>query len=234
MPYLTKRFVVYFDQGTSFNRSVHEMDEHEFFQLTPGQPIYPKGVKTVWESYKPVYSPLFVGNETNLVDDVGQYGSIYLFLDQGFILNKVNVEPKDVKIDISFFRYSVPEKNPDKILYSFYNATEHDIVSIYATVIKDDGSLLGKLKSNPDDVEYRMYLLKRSLSLSPKIGIPKENKVFPENMTAAHVADYLQVKIKTIRNWTSEGKIPVLKLPTGAVRYKLSVIEKWMVDKGQK
>jgi len=87
------------------------MDEHEFFQLTPGQPIYPKGVKTVWESYKPVYSPLFVENETNLVDDVGQYGSIYLFPDQGKILNKVHVEPKDVKIDISFFRYSDPENN---------------------------------------------------------------------------------------------------------------------------
>ena len=134
MPYLTKRFVVYFDHGDCFYRSVHELDDSEFFQLAPGQPIYPKGVKTVWESYKPMYSPLFVDGETNLVDDVGQYGSIYLFPDKGMILNKVLIDPKDVRIDISFFRYSDPVKNPDKLLYSFYNATENDIVSTSAIV----------------------------------------------------------------------------------------------------
>jgi len=234
MPYQTKRFIVYFDQGTSFNRSVHELDNTEFFQLAPGQAIYPERVKTVWKSYKPVYSPLFVGNETSLVDDVGQYGSIYLFPEPGKILTKVRVEPKDVKIDISFFRYSVPEKNPDKLLYSFYNATEHDIVSIYATIAKDDDNLLGKLRSTPDDVEYRTYILKRSLSVSTVEDFLKEKTVYPENMTAAQVADYLQMKEKTIRNWTSEGKIPALKLPTGTVRYKLSEIEKWMADKGKK
>jgi len=234
MPYLTKRFVVYFDQGDTFNRSVHELDNTEFFQLMPGQPIYPEDVKTIWKNYKPVYSPLFIKNETSLVDDVGQYGSIYLFPEPGMRLIKVRVEPIDVKIDISFFRYSDPENNPDKLLYSFYNATEHDIVSIYATISKDDDNLLGKLKSTPDDVEYRTYILKRSLSVSTVKGFLKEKTVYPENMTAVQVAEYLQVKEKTIRNWTSEGKIPVLKLPTGTVRYKLSEIEKWMTDKGKK
>jgi excisionase family DNA binding protein len=50
-------------------------------------------------------------------------------------------------------------------------------------------------------------------------------------MTAVQAADYLQVKEKTIRNWTSQGKIPSVKI-SGIVRYKKSEIDKVMEKKG--
>ncbi len=56
-------------------------------------------------------------------------------------------------------------------------------------------------------------------------------KEYPENMTAVQAADYLQVEEKTFRNWTSQGKIPSVKI-SGIVRYKKSEIDKVMEKKG--
>ena len=55
-------------------------------------------------------------------------------------------------------------------------------------------------------------------------------KEFPEIMTAVQAADYLQIKEKTIRNWTSQGRIPSASIG-GAVRYKKSDIDKLLVKK---
>jgi excisionase family DNA binding protein len=49
-------------------------------------------------------------------------------------------------------------------------------------------------------------------------------------MTAVQAADYLQVEEKTIRNWTSQGRIPSASIG-GAVRYKKSDIDKLLVKK---
>lgn len=62
-------------------------------------------------------------------------------------------------------------------------------------------------------------------------GMTPPKKEYPENMTAVQAADYLQVKEKTIRNWTSQVKIPSVKI-SGIVRYKKSEIDKVMEKKG--
>ena len=49
-------------------------------------------------------------------------------------------------------------------------------------------------------------------------------------MTATEVAFYLNVGIKTIRNWTSENKIPYVKLGS-AVRYPKTRIDRWLKSK---
>jgi excisionase family DNA binding protein len=46
-------------------------------------------------------------------------------------------------------------------------------------------------------------------------------------MTAEEVANYLNLEIKTIRNWTSEGKIPSVKLGS-AVRYQKERKDNWL------
>ena len=52
-------------------------------------------------------------------------------------------------------------------------------------------------------------------------------------MTAAQAADYLQVEEKTIRNWSSQGKIPKSKIG-GTVRYSKAVLdEKMAPDKSK-
>jgi len=233
MPYLTKRFIQYFDHGPHFSRNVYELDKPEYFQLVPGEYTTPKNAKSSWENYKPVPSPLFIKNTTKIADNVGQYGTIYLFLRPKMILKNVYIEPEEVVVDISFFT----DKSGtylDSLIYSFYNPSDSDIASIYATLADDESDVLGKIKSNPDDIDYRTYILKTTLSKSSNKDFKYDEVTFPENMTAKQVAKYLQVKEKTIRNWTSEGKIPFVKLPTGTVRYKLSEIEKWMVEKGKK
>ena len=48
-----------------------------------------------------------------------------------------------------------------------------------------------------------------------------------ELLTAQDVADRLQLKLSTIRNWTHIDYIPYIKL-RAAVRYRWSDIEKWM------
>jgi len=233
MPYLTKRFIQYFDHGPHFTRNVYESDKPEYFQLVPGEYTTPKNAKSLWDNFKSVMSPLFIKNTTKIVDNVGKYGTINLFLRPKMLLKSVFVEPMETVIDISFSTDKTGTF-PDSLIYSFYNPTDSDIVSLYASIAEDESGVLGRIKSNPDDLDFRTFILKTTLSKSSAKDFKYEDTTFPENMTAAQVAIYLQVKEKTIRNWTSEGKIPVLKLPTGTVRYKLSEIEKWMVDKGKK
>ena len=48
-----------------------------------------------------------------------------------------------------------------------------------------------------------------------------------ELLTAQEVADRLQLKLSTIRNWTHIDYIPYIKL-RAAVRYRWSDIEEWM------
>jgi len=230
MPYLTKRFIHYYDHDTHFIRTEDELDKPEYFQLESGGLTCPKGTNSLKRKSATVPSPLFIKNSTKTVDNVGQYGSIYIIPHTNMIFKNVYVEPKEVVTDISYFTDKTGT-HPDRLLYSFYNPTHSDIVSIWAITINDAGEVLSKIKSNSDDLEYRMYILKTTLSNSSVKDFEFGKITFPENMTAAQVAIYLQVKEKTIRNWTSEGKIPVAKLPTGTVRYRFSEIENWVKKK---
>ena len=51
-------------------------------------------------------------------------------------------------------------------------------------------------------------------------------------MTAEEVAEYINVEIKTIRNWTSENKIRYVKLGS-AVRYPRKRIDSWLEKKSK-
>ena len=52
-------------------------------------------------------------------------------------------------------------------------------------------------------------------------------------MTAKEVTLYLNVEIKTIRNWTSENKISYVKLGS-TVRYPKTKIDHWLKSKEKK
>jgi len=54
-----------------------------------------------------------------------------------------------------------------------------------------------------------------------------------EYLTAQEVADRLQLKLSTIRNWTHLDFIPHIKM-RAAVRYKWSEIEEWLKKKSVK
>ena len=51
-------------------------------------------------------------------------------------------------------------------------------------------------------------------------------------MTAEEVAKHINVEIKTIRKWTSENKIPFVKLGS-EVRYPRNRIDSWLEKKSK-
>ncbi len=164
-------------------------------------------------------SPLF--NEsglTKLIPEVGPRGIYYLELRPGHKLKQLIVDPEDVVKDIYI-------GVKDTLIYSFYNPTRRNTISITASIEKDT-QVYTKIKSDLADIYWRQYFIRLAE------GDEKDfNKTqVPENMTAEQVANYLQYNIKTIRNWTSQGKIPFVKLG-GGVRYQKERIDNWVKSK---
>ena len=114
------------------------------------------------------------------------------------------------------------------MIYSFYNPTRKNTISITASIEKDS-QIYSKVKSDPTDIYWRQYFIRVAKGNAEE----KSESRVSENMTAEQVAEYLQLKIKTIRNWTSENKIPYIKLG-GSVRYPKERIDNWLNSKGKK
>lgn len=50
----------------------------------------------------------------------------------------------------------------------------------------------------------------------------------PELLTARELAQRLGVSTDTLLRWTRAGKVPALRLPGGAIRYRPEAIESWL------
>lgn len=56
-------------------------------------------------------------------------------------------------------------------------------------------------------------------------------------LTATEIADFLQVEVKTIYKWSSQGRIPCVKFSGKCVRFDLEKVRAWcqsMAQKGRK
>lgn len=53
-------------------------------------------------------------------------------------------------------------------------------------------------------------------------------------LTVEEIADYIQVKPKTIYNWASLGIIPCIRMNKRIVRFKLEKVIKWLAGYEQK
>ena len=47
-------------------------------------------------------------------------------------------------------------------------------------------------------------------------------------VSAQVIADYLNVKVRTIHKWTQEETIPHYRLSPKAIRYDMNEIERWL------
>ena len=47
-------------------------------------------------------------------------------------------------------------------------------------------------------------------------------------LTARAVADILGVSPETVLRWTRRGEIPAMRLPSGAIRYRPSALDRWL------
>ena len=227
MPYKLNKIIFERDHNWGYESYTYDLKTEIEFPFAAGmlQELTPKEHSQI-KNYKPEISDLPLFNESGLaklIPEVGPRGIYYLELRPGHKLRQLVVEPDDVYVDI----YIGPK---DKLIYSFYNPTRRKTIAITAAIEKDDEGVYSKLKSDPKDIIWRQHFIQRAMADFNKEGMTPPKKEFPEIMTAVQAADYLQVKEKTIRNWTSQGGIPSARIG-GAVRYKKSDIDKLLVKK---
>ena len=224
MPYKLNKIIFQRDNINDYETHTHPLDTVIDFPFVAGKlqelvPIeHQYGNKSRLELST---SSLF--NEsglTKLIPEVGPKGIYYLELRPGHKLKQLVVEPEDVYVDIYIGA-------KDTLIYSFYNPTRRNFISITASIEKDP-QVYSKIKSDLADIHWRQYFIRVALN-NEDIAERK----FPDNMTAEQVADYLQWDVKTIRNWTSENKIPSVKLG-GSVRYPKNRIDNWLKTKEKK
>ena len=221
MPYALNKIIHQRDYETFFQSLEFTLNETIQFPYIAGemQSLIPQDAS--FDVDKPLVVEQSLFNKAGLckiIVPVGEGGIYYLELREGHALDKILVEPDDVVVDIFF--------GDGTLIYSFYNpvGSGSKNIVITAALVKDSDGIYDKLKSDPTDPIWRQYFVRRAIA-NLDSGPPIDS--FPELMTAVQVAKYLQVKEKTIRNWTSEDKIPYSKI-NGVVRYKKAEIEAMM------
>jgi len=163
---------------------------------------------------KKIKTPLF--NKSGLgkfIIDISEQGVFYVELRSGHVLESLSIDPIDVVVDLYFGL-------DDRLVYSFYNPTSRDSISITTKVNEDVDRVYEQIKEDPGDVFWRQSFIREALLLEK--GRPQTYG--PEVMTAGQLAKYLKVSVKTIRNWTSAKKIPCEKV-AHTVRYRKSTID---------
>ncbi len=223
MPYPVNKIIHHRDYTTFYQSLEFPLEETVEYPYIAGemQTLIPDGAAFDITKAPVIENPLFNRADLcKLVIPVGEGDIYYLELREDHILDQVIVEPAEVVVDIFY--------GDGTLIYSFYNpvGTDHGYIILTAKLIEDTEGVYSKIKSDPADPIWRQYFIRRALARLDGSGQPPP-KQYPDYMTAMQAADYLQVKEKTIRNWTSQGKIPASKIG-GTVRYNKTALDKEM------
>ena len=213
MPYKINKIILQREWSWGYETFTYDLKTEIDFPFVAGKldELVPKDYPQI-KKHKPDIDdfPLFNENGlTKLTPEVGPKGIYYLELQPRYKLKQLIVEPEDVVVDIYFGA-------EERLIYSFYNPTRRNNITISAASEKDKDNVHAKLKSDLKDIYWRQYFIRLAQN---EVDVKRSSTKVSENMTAEEVAKYLNLEIKTIRNWTSEGKIPSVKLRS-AVRYK--------------
>ena len=219
MPYKISRVVHFRDDGPRHRR-------HEFAYGSPIQfPYLPGNYDAlVTEDAKLVSAnsfevPLFNPKGHGVVtENAGENSMVYIEIDSDKALKTLIAEPDDLSIDLLFGKKS--------LIYSFYNESGKKSTRIRMTIADDEYGIYSKIKSYPDELEYRYFFIQKAMERAN----PKPGKFDREILTAPQVADLLQVAPGTIANWTSEGRIPVVYAGSSP-RYRRGDLENWLEEK---
>ncbi len=210
MPYKLNKIIFERDNIKDYETHTHPLDTEIDFPFVAGklQELVPKENQYGKQSRLDLStSPLFNDSGlAKLIPEVGPKGIYYLELRPGHKLRQLVVEPEDVVVDI----YIGPK---DALIYSFYNPTQRNSISIMAAIEKDTEGVYSQIKAEPDDLIWRHYFVERAL-LSTQKGAPiniKSEKIAREILTADEAANYSRMRKKTLQNYASEGKIKSLK-----------------------
>lgn len=230
MPYQVNKIIHHRDYKTFYQSLEFPLEGTVQYPYIAGemQSLIPEGAGFDITKAPVVKKPLFNrAGLCKLAVPVGEGGIYYLELREGHALDQVIVEPAETVVDLYY--------GEGTLIYAFYNpvGTDHDYIILTAKLVDDTEGVYSKIKSDPTDPIWRQYFVRRAL-VHLDASTPPPPKQYPEYMTAIQAADYLQVEVKTIRNWTSQGKIPVSRI-SGTVRYsKAALDEKMAPNKAKK
>lgn len=218
MAITVKKIVVYHDNTTYYVSQTFELSATTDYPYLSGKMMDLIPRDRVQNAYADVVQlSLFNGSGYGkMIVNVGSHGLFYLELRPEYWIEKLIVEPDDVIADIYHGERG--------LMYSFYNPTRRESIAVTAQIAEDVEGAFRDISAKPDDLNLRQYYIRRAMVKQDTSLIQRPERTFPEHMSVQDVAVYLNVEEKTIRNWTSEGKIPFVKLGT-AVRYPKTKID---------
>jgi len=222
VPQLVKQ-VIQFRELTNkvHSRLVWDLDEPVMHQYAVGNEldnlVPPSAVvdTDLSENYE---EPLFnKKNHLKIMENVGQYGLLHIQLMPKKFLKSIFVEPDSVAVDLI-------TANDGALIYEFYNPTPINSITITATGAEDKENIYSKIKTHPEDLEYRQFFIRKALKKPDYNRLDEPKTIFPEIMTAEQVALYLKLELSTVRNKTSSRDLPFVKI-AGSTRYKKTDID---------
>ena len=222
MPQIVKQVIQYRElTSAAHSRIVWNIDEPVVHQYAVGDALdnlVPPRAKVdtdLSENYK---EPLFNKKEhLKIMEHVGQYGLLHIQLMPKKYLKSIFVEPDSIAVDLILAENGA-------LIYEFYNPTPVQSITITATGAEDKENIYSKIKSNPEDLEYRQYFIRKALKKTDYNNLDEPKTTYPEIMTAEQVSQYLQLSLSTVRNKTSSRELPSVKI-AGSTRYKKSDID---------
>ena len=218
MPFKLNEILFHIDWEASFGeiRLRYDKPVNSPYDLASLSQTIPQPEHLESEEVEP--TPFFSQTGTfKVVPDLGKSGLYLIRLRPNYRLKSLMVDPEDIVVDL------YANKN-DSITYSFYNPTRRASFVVTGQLVEDIDGFYRKLTAYPSDPVWRQSLVKRSLAAFD--GTEDDGAVgrHPSYMTAEQIAEYMQVEVKTIRKWTSDGRIPHSKLGS-AVRYRKEEID---------
>jgi excisionase family DNA binding protein len=234
--YLVKKTIIYYDLINSSEKLVLETlgsiempylaGELRDIRYKDPNWTYTEGdltdgyIQTIGEESEEYKSSIFNENGLlSLVMAVDKHTLIYIQVRPNHCLGDLIISPDSIIPDIHY-------SSENKLLYSFYNLSFHGSVNIKAKLLPDVNDYYNKLKKAPEDMAWRNYIIKKSLAESNSTVNPEKTEVISDKMNVSEAAEVLGIAVKTLRNWTSAGKIPYTKVGR-LVRYSRKAIEKY-------
>lgn len=128
-------------------------------------------------------------------ENIGQPSAIYVYLEKGYILDQLQVNPQTVDQDLLLEEFN----HDSRLIYCFFISSIGQ-ATIRGRKIKD-ATLQKKMVQSPNDIFLRRVLLQRS-SLDYKSQLFQNKEFF----TLDEIATYVDRNKRTIQNKVSQGK----------------------------
>ncbi|HCY75510.1 MAG TPA: hypothetical protein DHV28_06275 [Ignavibacteriales bacterium] len=208
MPYKLKKIIFQREHSWGYETYSYDLNTEIDFPFVAGRldELVPKDYPQI-KKYRPDIDDFPLFNEsglTKLTPEVGPKGIYYLELQPRYKLKQLIVEPEDVVVDIYFGA-------EERLIYSFYNPTRRNNITITAASEKDKDNVHSKLKSDPTDIVWRKYFIKCAITdmnefFAKEATVP-EGLMAKSILTADEAAYYLRTGKKNLQNLASLGKI---------------------------